>query len=332
MLDSSLTGDAVGAFAGFRGSSSEMGGAAFETVGGPSGVQVKAPRLRTRNCAAVCLLAVVSAAGCFGLLHWAFGSSSVVDNKAAAAAPSGPQVFGSCKDEAHSFMDCHGAASCAVLVLETGNGTGYYAHESPSVHGLWPQSGRYGSSACVSPRNATAVAGFLPPCYDNAEAHEHNNTNLAHQLDFVQHEWTKHGSCSGALDEAGYFDTICGLARQGTHLMDNSRPLQSIANTLYDAGLPVYCVDTGSSQVYLSTCASRNAAGILAWGFARQENFATQCDLAPPPEPEPAPEPEPPIDHCIQGQHGPPCADNSDCLHVQNCLRCAHSGFCTMEP
>ena len=168
--------------------------------------------------------------------------------------PSPARVFGSCKDAAHSFMDCRGASSCAVLVLETGKGDGYYSHKSPSVHGLWPQSGHYGNSACVIPKSSTTVPGFLPRCYDNEES----KADLPHQLTFVQHEWEKHGACSGATDEAGYFDNICALARQGTELMDNSKPLQSIANTLHNAGLPVYCVDTSSSQIYISACASRN--------------------------------------------------------------------------
>ena len=239
--------------------------------------------------------------------------------------PSPALVFGSCKDAAHDFMDCRGAASCAVLVLETGNGDGYYSHDSPSVHGLWPQSGQYGNSACVLPKTATTVPGFLPPCYDNDES----QADLPHQLSFIQHEWEKHGACSGAADEAGYFNNICALARQGTQLMDKTKPLQSIANTLHDAGLPVYCVDTSSSQIYISACASRSATGDLHWEMVAQEDFATECDLA---VPEPAPAPEPGADQCIEGAHGPPCGSDSDCEGYINCLRCAHSGFCTMQP
>ena len=222
-------------------------------------------------------------------------------------------------------MDCRGASSCAVLVLETGNGDGYYSHKSPSVHGLWPQSGHYGNSACVVPKSSTTVPGFLPRCYDNEES----KADLPHQLTFVQHEWEKHGACSGAADEAGYFDNICALARQGTELMDNSKPLQSIANTLHNAGLPVYCVDTSSSQIYISACASRNEAGNLEWRMVAQDEFAKECDLA---QPEPAPAPEPGADQCIMDAHGTHCQTDSDCTRYKNCVRCAHSGYCTMVP
>lgn len=98
--------------------------------------------------------------------------------------------FASCK---HSFMDCNGTV-CGVVVLETGMGKTHYKHDRPSVHGLWPQNGRFGTSACISPNDSTVVKGYLPYCYNNSEAKE----APAHQQDFVEHEWTKHGMCSGA--------------------------------------------------------------------------------------------------------------------------------------
>lgn len=243
--------------------------------------------------------------------------------------------FGSCKDAGHKFMDCRGAASCAVLVLETGQGEGYYRHATPSVHGLWPQSGHYGNSACVRPKSTATVAGFLPACYDNAEA----QADLPHQQSFVQHEWEKHGVCSGAADEAAYFDNICRLARRGIELMDNTKPLQSIASALDGAGLPVYCIDSAESQIYLSACAVRNAAtGALAWQLAPPQEFATVCDPATS-ENNPGPPPPPPpggegagASVCEPDAHGPRCEDDNDCSAHRGCLRCAHSGFCTMQP
>ena len=47
------------------------------------------------------------------------------------------------------YMDCEGAPLCGVLTLETGLGNGPYAHDSPSVHGLWPEVNKYGSSQCI---------------------------------------------------------------------------------------------------------------------------------------------------------------------------------------
>ncbi len=90
-------------------------------------------------------------------------------------------------------MDCNGAETCGVVVLETGMGTGYYKHDRPSVHGLWPQIGSYGTSACIPAQDPAVVDAYLPPCYNNDEA----KADLTHQQDFVKHEWQKHGSCSG---------------------------------------------------------------------------------------------------------------------------------------
>jgi hypothetical protein len=149
--------------------------------------------------------------------------------------PPPPVVFGSCKGRT---MDCNGAESCGVVVLETGMGQTFYKHDSPSVHGLWPQDGAYGNSACIAPQSSSTVDAYLPPCYNNEEAQQ----DPAHQREFVQHEWEKHGRCSGAANEQQYFGQICALADQGTKLMDNKKPLQAIANDLKHAGLPVYCV------------------------------------------------------------------------------------------
>ena len=63
-------------------------------------------------------------------------------------------------------MDCgEGVPLCGVLTLETGYGGGYYHHAHPSVHGLWPQVGEYGSSACIPPRVSAASPTRLYPCY-----------------------------------------------------------------------------------------------------------------------------------------------------------------------
>lgn len=51
-----------------------------------------------------------------------------------------------------TYMDCDDAPVCGVLTLETGWGGGYYAHNYPVVHGLWPQTPPYGNSACLRPK------------------------------------------------------------------------------------------------------------------------------------------------------------------------------------
>ena len=69
------------------------------------------------------------------------------------------------------FMDCGGAPVCGVLTLESGYGGGRYRHEEPVVHGLWPQVGKYGNSACVPPRDRAAPAA-LASCFRQPEVRE----------------------------------------------------------------------------------------------------------------------------------------------------------------
>ena len=53
-----------------------------------------------------------------------------------------------------------------------------------------------------------------------------------------------------------------------------------------------------------------------------------------PPSPSPPSPPGPPSPggECVPDKHGPPCSSDSDCVNIHNCLRCAHSGYCTSEP
>merc|ERR1712159_251697 len=79
-------------------------------------------------------------------------------------------------------MDCGSAPLCGVLVLESGHGTGKYAHSNPVVHGVWPETGSYGSSKCIKLQDSsspTKLAAF----YDD--------------LSFETHEWQEHGVCAG---------------------------------------------------------------------------------------------------------------------------------------
>ena len=62
------------------------------------------------------------------------------------------------------------------------------------VHGLWPQYERGFPESCAasSPVNATNLYRMLP---------------LMPSRQLIQHEWEKHGTCSG-LDQTAYFDRI----------------------------------------------------------------------------------------------------------------------------
>ena len=92
--------------------------------------------------------------------------------------------------------------------------------------------------------------------------------------------------------------------------------------------------EVGSAEDYadvVALCEARVASdsGNLEWRMVAQDQFAKECDLA---QPEPAPAPEPGADQCIMDAHGPHCQTDSDCTRYKNCVRCAHSGYCTMVP
>jgi ribonuclease T2 len=62
------------------------------------------------------------------------------------------------------------------------------------VHGLWPECGSGGPSACdnggaADPIDKSKIYAFMPSDY------------------LIQHEWEKHGTCSG-LDRSAYFNLI----------------------------------------------------------------------------------------------------------------------------
>ena len=102
----------------------------------------------------------------------------------------------------NAYMDCGPAFLCGVLVLETGFGDGYYKHDKPSVHGLWPEVGEYGTSKCKKPTRSSDDPSRVFSCYEGTSG------PAEHQLQFETHEWEKHGSCAGVADAEDYFSQI----------------------------------------------------------------------------------------------------------------------------
>lgn len=217
-------------------------------------------------------------------------------------------------------MDCGSAPLCGVLVLESGHGTGKYAHSNPVVHGVWPETGSYGSSKCIKPQDSSSPTK-LAACYDD--------------LSFETHEWQKHGVCAGVKDSEEFFAQVCSLSSSPLSVMSSSHAngdsLTEMASSLSSKGYPVFFVDTSSnSQIYLSACG--NSEGV--WTLSHVGNFGTACGGAAPtpPVPAPVPPPSPSGGHCVQGKRGPPCSSDNDCNGLSECLRCARSGYCTAEP
>ena len=167
-------------------------------------------------------------------------------------------------------------------------------------------------------------------------------------LGFEQHEWGKHGVCAGVKDAKDFFTQVCALSAPPLRVMAATVAagghVARAAADLKAAGYAIFGTDAKNSQVELSACA--DASG--TWHLAAISDFAATCEAAysdnhnPNCTPTrtltltrcgagPAPTP-PPAGQCVPEQHGPPCKTDADCAHVPGCLRCAHSGFCSMEP
>jgi hypothetical protein len=217
------------------------------------------------------------------------------------------------------FMNCSaGSGLCGVLTLETGLGTGYYAHDLPGLHGLWPEVEPYGNSVCLAPSISNADPGSILLCYDVS-----NDT--VHQKEFEDHEWEKHGMCAGVKDAQDFFQQACTLAAEPLALMaKQERTFDAMYQALKDAGYPIFSTDTANSQFQLSTCWKDGK-----WYIASEAEFPLKCGGTLPPSMPPTP---PDVNQCIPNTHGPPCHNNKECEPYRDCLRCAKSGFCTMTP
>lgn len=226
-----------------------------------------------------------------------------------------------------SSMDCgDGVSLCGVLVLQSGLGRNHYRHSQPHVHGLWPETGRYGSSTCAVPSRSTAPPNYVHSCY------AHRDERKTQLTSFQNHEWHKHGTCAGVASASDYFSQVCSLSAEPLRIMAASRSagggLDSMAKALTDAGYSIWRIEPKTGELLLSAC---SAAG--QWQLSEPAAFSKKCgrsrgmklrhsSLSPVAGSE----------MCVAGQHGPKCTNDSECADISGCLRCAHSGFCTQDP
>mmetsp|Transcript_45459 Transcript_45459/g.50604 ORF Transcript_45459/g.50604 Transcript_45459/m.50604 type:complete len:200 (+) Transcript_45459:11-610(+) len=158
-------------------------------------------------------------------------------------------------------MDCGTVAVCGVLTLETGLGPGVYGHHGPSVHGLWPQVGSYGTSTCVAPSVSQEDPTQIYSCY--------------HDRSFQIHEWEKHGSCAGVKDADDYFSQLCSLSSVPITIMSKSgNMLDTQVAGLQSAGYEIFYIDTVDSQVQLSACLNSKTG---KWLLGKVAEFASIC-------------------------------------------------------
>eukprot|EP00747_Dinoflagellata_sp_TGD_P171913 gnl/TRDRNA2_/TRDRNA2_207104_c0_seq1.p1 gnl/TRDRNA2_/TRDRNA2_207104_c0~~gnl/TRDRNA2_/TRDRNA2_207104_c0_seq1.p1 ORF type:complete len:214 (-),score=27.95 gnl/TRDRNA2_/TRDRNA2_207104_c0_seq1:63-650(-) len=157
------------------------------------------------------------------------------------------------------YMNCgDGVVLCGTLTLETGLGNGMYDHPQPVVHGLWPETGHYGSSECKRPKDG-ASPSTLFPCYQQ-EGGQPNQL-----LKFEEHEWTKHGRCAGVASATAFFDQVCSLASGPLQTMQAAgTDINSMNDALVQGGYPVFNIDENHQQIELSACSNQDGVWVLA--------------------------------------------------------------------
>lgn len=220
-----------------------------------------------------------------------------------------------------SYMDCGSNVSlCGVLTLESGLGSGAYEHDVPCVHGLWPETGGYGTSDCVEP-DSTSDPTQVYSCYEGSADDDSD------VISFEVHEWQKHGECAGIHDEDDYFTQVCQMALSPIKIMTAMRNqggnIDDMKSAVAAAGYEVYEVDTANAQLLLSACATPDGK----WILAPVDSFSEVCGGWTNDSREITN-----LGSCGPNFDGPPCTRDDDCIHLRSCIRCAPSGYCTHIP
>lgn len=239
---------------------------------------------------------------------------------AATAADGVPARLRGAAVELGGKMECGDKVGlCGVIAVSSGLGGGNYKHDTPSVHGLWPEVGSYGNSQCIKPTGSTADPTGVVSCYKDTGGEE------SHIVQFEQHEWDKHGQCAGAVDATGFLTTVCDLAAKPLAIMAATRTaggdLTAMGAAISKAGYEIFSTDPANSQLMLSACASSDKT----WKLALVADFPTACGDWP----ADAIPTRNDTGSCAPAVRGPACEADADCASSPGCKRCASSGYCT---
>mmetsp|Transcript_9644 Transcript_9644/g.28777 ORF Transcript_9644/g.28777 Transcript_9644/m.28777 type:complete len:171 (+) Transcript_9644:708-1220(+) len=145
---------------------------------------------------------------------------------------------------------------------------------TPSVHGLWPQVDKYGTSQCIKPKDESDP-NKIYKCYIE------DDHDTKHELQFESHEWEKHGRCAGVSNADEFFTLVCNLSKDPLAVMTKVReenpseevPLENFAEALKSGGWPVYSIDEYNKQIQLSACASERGD----WKLVNVSDFVKFC-------------------------------------------------------
>jgi len=144
---------------------------------------------------------------------------------------------------------------------------GVYKHRHPTVHGLWPETGSYGNSRCVEPKDHSGPEHIKKSDYASS-------VGCFPDKHLAKHEWRAHGKCAGTKDALDYFQQICQLSDNPLRVMNEAaeakgvehrkRELEGLAKELSEAGMHVWYIDNWHKQIYLSVCSAKDGSWQLA--------------------------------------------------------------------
>lgn len=227
-----------------------------------------------------------------------------------------------------------------------------------TLHGLWPSrdgtSGPASTYPCTCTNEAFSNATIQPILPDMQKYWPSlKGPNAA----FWAHEWTKHGTCS-TLKQLDFFQTTLDARKKydayaamtGAGFVEGqaygAEAYDAAFHKAYGAAAMLGC-DQNNGLREVGFCLSKVPSPMpldCADSVLQAGGEADNCDrtkpivfvktgAAPsPPHPHPPPGPPgPPATQCAPDQRGPACKTDADCKNVPNCVRCAHSGFCTEE-
>merc|ERR1711871_18285 len=240
-----------------------------------------------------------------------------------------------------------------LLVQHWPAALGHAATKYFTLHGMWPSRIKDADTypcQCTnkefSQSEISDLATDMNQYWSSLKGHGGN-------VEFWDHEWTKHGTCSPQIDQGtnvhSYFNTTLGLRAQvDTYgalaaagiLPGKSYSAMSVQGAIKKAvGVTPTLGCVGKDLAVVGLCFDKETVKLQDCSDSIVHNThdsVSNCDLeenitfsngGSGPSP-----PTPAGDKCVPNKHGPVCNSDADCKDVPGCVRCASSGYCTDVP
>ncbi len=208
-----------------------------------------------------------------------------------------------------------------------------------TLHGLWPSrsdpnAANYPCTCTSQTFDETAVASI------RTDLNTYWPSSQGSDVDFWTHEYTKHGTCaesisslstelgfmSGALHLRASLNTYAKLAAQGV------TPSATATYTMkqFTASVShrtIFKCDSQNRVQEVATCWSKSLTQIDCDADAYSGSTCPSTGILLPPTSS-----TPSGGQCVADKHGPACTSDAQCKQYSDCVRCASSGFCTLQP